>query len=53
MSPRHFVTVPDSDTEIVEQVTYCQRTKRSIKTTYKQVLSEETPPEKVEQASHS
>ncbi len=52
MSPRHFVTVLDSDTEIIEQVTYRQRTKRGIKTTYKQVLSEETPPEKVEQASH-
>ncbi len=53
MSPRHFVTVPDSDTEIVEQVTYRRRTKRGIKTTYKQVLSEETPPEKVEKASRS
>ncbi|KAI9435892.1 hypothetical protein BJY52DRAFT_1230672 [Lactarius psammicola] len=36
MSPRHFETVQDSDTEIIEQVTYRRRTKKGIKTTYKQ-----------------
>ncbi|KAI9430790.1 hypothetical protein BJY52DRAFT_1199932 [Lactarius psammicola] len=53
MSPRHFETVQDSDTEIIEQVTYCRRTKKGIKTTYKQVCSDQPPAEKSGQASNT
>jgi hypothetical protein len=53
MSPRHYVTVPDSDTEIVEEVTNRRMTKRGMKTTYKQVPIEEPLKEKAEQASRS
>ncbi|KAI9437764.1 hypothetical protein BJY52DRAFT_1196355 [Lactarius psammicola] len=50
MSLRYFETVQDSDTEIIEQVTNHQRTKKGIKTTYKQVRSDQPPVEKSEQA---
>ena len=53
MSPRYFETVQDSDTEIIEQVTYCRRTKKGIKTTYKQVRSDQPPVEKSGQASNT
>ncbi|KAI9437384.1 hypothetical protein BJY52DRAFT_1230144 [Lactarius psammicola] len=53
MSPRHFETVQDSDTEIIEQVTYRRRTKKGIKTTYKQVRSDQPPVEKSGQASNT
>jgi len=53
MSPRYFETVQDSDTEIIEQVTYRRRTKKGIKTTYKQVRSDQPPAEKSGQASNT
>ncbi|KAI9451585.1 hypothetical protein BJY52DRAFT_1190868 [Lactarius psammicola] len=53
MSSRHFETVQDSDTEIIEQVTYHQRTKKGIKTTYKQICSDQPPVEKSGQASNT
>ncbi|KAI9437087.1 hypothetical protein BJY52DRAFT_1230227 [Lactarius psammicola] len=53
MSPRYFETVQDSDTEIIEQVTYRRRTKKGIKTTYKQVRSDQPPVEKSGQASNT
>ncbi|KAI9437388.1 hypothetical protein BJY52DRAFT_1230141 [Lactarius psammicola] len=53
MSPRHFETVQDSDTEIIEQETYHQRAKKGIKTIYKQVRSDQPPVEKSGQASNT
>jgi hypothetical protein len=43
MSPRNFVTVTDSDTEIVEEVGSHRRTKRGMKSTYKKVLTQKPP----------
>jgi hypothetical protein len=53
MSPKNFATVPDSDTEIVEEVGYHRRTKRGMKSTYKQVPATQPPQEKAGQASRS
>ena len=49
----HIVPVPESDTEIIEEVTYLHRTKRGLKTTTKQVTMEQPLKEKRSQASHS
>jgi hypothetical protein len=53
MSPRHFVTVPDSDTEIMEEVGHHRMTKQGMKSTYKQAPIEQPPLEKGAQASRS
>lgn len=52
MSPRRFVIIPDSDTELVE-VGIHGMTKRGMKSTYKQVRAEQPPPEQSGQASRS
>jgi hypothetical protein len=52
MSPRHFVTVPDSDDDIVEEVNYLRKTKRGMKTTKKQVPMTHPPHVKAGEASH-
>lgn len=53
MSPRHFATVSDSDTEIVDEVAVHQETKQGIKTTYRQVRKKQAPQEQTGQASRS
>jgi hypothetical protein len=45
MSPKNFDTVPESDTEIATEVGYHRRTKRGMKSTYKQKPVEQEPPE--------
>ena len=51
MPPRHFDIVPDSEPEFVEEVAYHRRTKRGMKTTYKQMPVEQPPQEKAGQSS--
>jgi hypothetical protein len=45
MSPKNFDTVPDSDTEVATEVGYHRRTKRGMKSTYKQKTIAQEPPE--------
>jgi hypothetical protein len=53
MSPRHFVTVPESDEDIVEEVNYLQKTKQGMRTTTKKVPMTHPPQAKEEEASRS
>ena len=45
MSPKNFDTIPDSDTEVATEVGYHRRTKRGMKSTYKQKTVEQELPE--------
>ena len=45
MSPKNFDTIPESDTEVATEVGYHRRTKRGMKSTYKQTPVAQEPPE--------
>jgi hypothetical protein len=53
MSPRHFVTVPDSDEDIIEEVNYLRKTKKGMKTTTKRVPMTHPPQAKAGDAARS